>query len=73
MNFQFHKLNLNRKKRNWKNKLRAYRDHREKPRLDDKTLTSWNALMIKGYVEAFKTFQIQAYLTEALKNAPIYH
>jgi uncharacterized protein YyaL (SSP411 family) len=25
--------------------------------------------MIKGYVEAFKTFQIQAYLTEALKNA----
>ena len=67
--FSISQIELEQKKKNWKNKLRAYRDHREKPRLDDKTLTSWNALMIKGYVEAFKTFQIQAYLTEALKNA----
>jgi len=67
--FSISKIELEQKKKNWKKKLRAHRDHREKPRLDDKTLTSWNALMIKGYVEAFKTFQIQAYLTEALKNA----
>ena len=67
--FSISQIELEQKKKNWKNKLRAYRDHREKPRLDDKTLTSWNALMIKGYVEAFKTFQIQAYLTVALKNA----
>jgi len=67
--FSISQIELEQKKKNWKNKLRAYRDNREKPRLDDKTLTSWNALMIKGYVEAFKTFQIQAYLTEALKNA----
>ena len=67
--FSISQIELEQKKKNWKNKLRAYRDHREKPRLDDKTLTSWNALMIKGYVEAFKTFQIQAYLTEALKSA----
>ncbi|MDB3866077.1 thioredoxin domain-containing protein [bacterium] len=67
--FSISQIELEQKKKNWKKKLRAHRDHREKPRLDDKTLTSWNALMIKGYVEAFKTFQIQAYLTEALKNA----
>ncbi|MDA7549504.1 thioredoxin domain-containing protein [Flavobacteriaceae bacterium] len=67
--FSISQIELEQKKKNWKNKLRAYRDNREKPRLDDKTLTSWNALMIKGYVEAFKTFQIQAYLTEALKSA----
>ena len=67
--FSISQIELEQKKKNWKNKLRAYRDNREKPRLDDKTLTSWNALMIKGYVEAFKTFQVQAYLTEALKNA----
>ena len=67
--FSISQIELEQKKKNWKKKLRAYRDNREKPRLDDKTLTSWNALMIKGYVEAFKTFQIQAYLTEALKSA----
>jgi uncharacterized protein YyaL (SSP411 family) len=67
--FSISQIELEQKKKNWKNKLRAYRDNREKPRLDNKTLTSWNALMIKGYVEAFKTFQIQAYLTEALKSA----
>ena len=61
--FSISQIELEQKKKNWKNKLRAYRDNREKPRLDDKTLTSWNALMIKGYVEAFKTFHIQAYLT----------
>ena len=60
---------LEQKKKSWKKKLRAFRNNRSKPRLDDKTLTSWNALMIKGYVEAFKTFQVQDYLTAAEKNA----
>ena len=60
---------LEQKKKSWKNKLRAFRNNRSKPRLDDKTLTSWNALMIKGYVEAFKTFQVQDYLAAAEKNA----
>lgn len=60
---------LQQKKEQWKKTLLAYRNQRPRPRLDDKTLTSWNALMLKGYVDAYKTFGTQAYLESALKNA----
>lgn len=53
----------------WKNALATYRDTREKPRLDDKSLTSWNALMIQGYLDAFKSFGSDLYLEKALTNA----
>jgi len=53
----------------WKQVLLDSRNKRPKPRLDDKTLTSWNALMIKGYIDAYKTFQKKEYLEAALKNA----
>ena len=67
--FSISQIELEQKKKSWKKKLSIHRNKRPKPRLDDKTLTSWNALMIKGYVDAFKTFQVTGYLTEALKNA----
>lgn len=67
--FSISQIELEQKKKSWKQKLSNHRNKRPKPRLDDKTLTSWNALMIKGYVDAFKTFEVQDYLTEALKNA----
>lgn len=57
------------KKKNWKETLLTYRNKRDKPRLDDKTLTSWNALMLKGYVDAYKAFGNKEYLDAALKNA----
>lgn len=57
------------KKKGWKKTLRAYRNQRPKPRLDDKTLTSWNALMLKGYTDAYKVFGKEAYLNSAIKNA----
>ena len=57
------------KKKNWKHTLLAYRNKRSKPRLDDKTLTSWNAMMLKGYVDAYKAFGDKSYLETALKNA----
>ena len=57
------------KKKSWKETLRAYRNQRPKPRLDDKTLTSWNALMLKGYTDAYKVFGKEAYLNSAIKNA----
>ena len=60
---------LHEKKKSWKKMLLDYRNQRPKPRLDDKTLTSWNGLMLKGYVDAYKVFQKKEYLNIALKNA----
>ncbi len=60
---------LRSKKKKWKEILLNYREKRTRPRLDDKTLTSWNALMLKGYVDAYKTFRNKEYLNTALKNA----
>ena len=45
------------------------REKRIRPGLDDKVLTSWNALMLKGYVDAYKAFGKKEYLDIALKNA----
>lgn len=60
---------LQNKKKNWKSVLLEYRNQRPRPRLDDKSLTSWNGLMLKGYVDAYKVFQNDTYLDVALKNA----
>lgn len=45
------------------------REKRVRPGLDDKILTSWNALMLKAWVDAYRVFQHQEYLKIALKNA----
>ncbi len=60
---------LQSKKHNWEKTLLAEREKRPKPRLDDKCLTSWNAIMLKGYVDAFKAFKKPEYLEAAIKNA----
>ncbi|MGZ0015231.1 thioredoxin domain-containing protein [Yeosuana sp. AK3] len=57
------------KKQYWKETLSAIRNKRPKPRLDDKTLTSWNALMLKGYLDAYRVFGEKTYLDKAEKNA----
>ena len=57
------------KKIKWKGILLKEREKRNRPRLDDKTLTSWNALMIKGYVNAYTVFKDEKFLKMALKNA----
>jgi uncharacterized protein len=44
------------------------RNKRVKPGLDDKILTSWNALMLKGYVDAYTAFGEKKFLDAALKN-----
>jgi uncharacterized protein len=56
-------------KKTWKTLLYKERIKREKPRLDDKTLTSWNALMLKGYVDAYRVLGDKSYLAAAEKNA----
>ncbi|MGK4566937.1 thioredoxin domain-containing protein [Flavobacterium sp. 3HN19-14] len=60
---------LQQKKRNWEQLLFTARQKRSYPRLDDKCLTSWNAIMLKGFVDAYSAFQNKKYLEIALKNA----
>jgi len=59
---------LNTKVQNWKKILRKAREKRVKPRLDDKVLTSWNALMAKAYIDAYRVFDEQKFLASAEKN-----
>lgn len=49
--------------------LKKERAKRPKPRLDDKILTSWNGLMLKGLVDAYRYLGNEDYLELALKNA----
>ncbi len=49
--------------------LDTERNKRNKPRLDDKILTSWNGLMLKGLIDAYRYIGNEEYLNLALKNA----
>nr|WP_315147517.1 thioredoxin domain-containing protein [uncultured Flavobacterium sp.] len=60
---------LQKKKLFWEKILYIKRKKRSKPRLDDKCLTSWNAIMLKGFVDAYKALENENYLVLALKNA----
>ena len=61
------KKELKEKIRSWKTMLLASRNKRNKPNLDDKILTSWNALMLQGYVDAYKAFGNPIYLKNAVR------
>ena len=60
---------LENKKKIWEEKLYIEREKRSKPRLDDKCLTSWNAIMLKGFIDAYKALEEPKYLDLALQNA----
>ncbi|MGO4918364.1 thioredoxin domain-containing protein [Maribacter spongiicola] len=49
--------------------LKDEREKRNKPRLDDKILTSWNGLALKGLTGAYKYLENDTYLELALNNA----
>ena len=49
--------------------LATARSKKRRPRLDDKILTSWNGLMLRGLVDAYRYLGNEAYLTAALNNA----
>ena len=61
-NIEFAKKNnltnkeLNQQKADWKATLTLARNKSNKPNLDDKILTSWNALMLQGYIDAYRAF-----------------
>ena len=52
-----------------KRTLLAEREKRVRPGLDDKILTSWNAIMLKGLVDAYSAIEEPEYLSFAKKNA----
>lgn len=60
---------LQTKKESWEQLLFEAREGRSKPRLDDKVVTSWNGIMLKGLIEAYKALEKKEYLDLALKNA----
>lgn len=71
---KFSKLNtlsldeLNLKVLDWKSKLFKVRASRKRPRTDDKILTSWNAMMLKAYIDAYRALGNRKYLDIAIKN-----
>lgn len=57
------------KKKKWEQILYKTREKRPKPRLDDKCITSWNAILLKGFVDSFKALGDENHLNIAVKNA----
>ena len=57
---------------NAKKTLLHERSNRIRPATDDKILTSWNALMLKAYIDAYRIFDVREYLESALKNAQLF-
>ncbi|MEP6583507.1 MAG: thioredoxin domain-containing protein [Ginsengibacter sp.] len=51
-----------------KQKLFIERSKRIRPHTDDKILTSWNALMAKGFIDAYQAFGDEAFLDSAKVN-----
>ena len=49
--------------------LLSERSHRIRPGLDDKCLTSWNAMMLKGLCDAYAVFQEDLFLHLAINNS----
>lgn len=54
------------RKRQWEQRLFEARESRHQPGLDDKTLTSWNALMVRGFADAFLATGTETYRKTAL-------
>jgi len=52
-----------------RDKVLEERSKRIRPGLDNKILTSWNGLMLKGLCEAYRVFHKPEYLELALQNA----
>lgn len=60
---------LDERKVQWQKKLKNIQKERKLPRLDDKSLTSWNAIMLKGLLDSYTATGIEKYLEAAIDNA----
>src|SRR3546814_4018212 len=52
-----------------KKQLMQIREGRERPGLDDKILASWNGMMLKGFLDAYRAFGEKRFLDRALKRS----
>jgi len=52
-------------RKNWGSLLLKQREQRIHPRVDDKIITSWNALLIQGFLDAYKAFGNKEFLSHA--------
>ena len=52
-------------KTKWVDLLLKVRNKRPQPKIDDKVIISWNALLINGFIDAYKAFGKQEYLERA--------
>ncbi|MDQ2718630.1 MAG: thioredoxin domain-containing protein [Bacteroidota bacterium] len=59
---------LNKKLSTLNKKIFAEREKRIPPATDDKILTSWNALMAKGFIDAYQAFGEEKFLNSAKRN-----
>lgn len=62
-------LELQNKTAKWKLKLLEARTQRNTPETDTKVITSWNALMLKAYADAYKVFGDERLKKQAIKTA----
>lgn len=67
-NFNIEEKVFSDKKEKWLKILFKEREKRQKPGLDDKILTSWNALMSSAYTKAYQALGEEKYLGKATKN-----
>ena len=67
LNNKISKADFNKKKNKWIVALKEAKKNKKKPNLDYKIITSWNGLMISGYVEAFKAFNDEIFKNEAIE------
>ena len=65
--YNYSDINFQNKINELNSKVFKERENRIKPGLDDKVLTSWNAMMIIAYLDAFNVFGIETYLKQAKK------
>ncbi|WP_164914144.1 thioredoxin domain-containing protein [Aquimarina sediminis] len=53
-------------KKKWRKSLLNKRQKRTHPAFDDKIITSWNALLINGFIDAYKAIGEKEYLDKAI-------